>query len=126
MKDIEDLYDYNVPDYDVIAEGEYEYGEFSKYRIDDGITVKVDSFGSMVLVGVFVEPSVDVEEALWKSVYWCRSYGVTGVCNEKLTISQDGAHKEYRLGALYCVAGFDFTERESNYQKYGESPAHET
>jgi hypothetical protein len=28
---------------------------------------------------------------------------------------------DFRLGGLYCIGPFEFTEREMNYEEYGEN-----
>lgn len=54
----------------------------------------------------------------WTIVHYCRDYGVPGVWKERLMLNG----YPFRLGALYCIGDFELTERETNYQKYGEFP----
>ncbi|MFB6236947.1 MAG: hypothetical protein ABEH81_01115 [Halopenitus sp.] len=64
----------------------------------------------------------DYSEALWTVVYWCYEYGIPGVCQETLKFTAGEKSIKYRLGALYRYAGFELTERETDYFKYGENP----
>lgn len=57
-------------------------------------------------------------KGFWTAIHYLRDYGVHGCWKERLQV--DGV--AYRLGAFYCIAPIELNERETNYNKYGESP----
>lgn len=62
------------------------------------------------------EKNMKWEDALWTAVYFCREAGIPGVNKEMIRMGD----KWFRLGALYRYAGFEMTERESDYIEHGE------
>lgn len=70
------------------------------------------------LIKIIATSDFSDEDTLWTLVYWARKIGVPGVHKERVEIG----NYNFRLGALYRYAGFDLTERESNYIEYGEWP----
>lgn len=69
------------------------------------------------LIIIVKETGMKWEDALWTGVYLCRELGIPGVKKEYIYIHD----KEFRLGGLYRMAGFPFTERESDYRRFGET-----
>lgn len=64
-------------------------------------------------------------ETFWTAVFWARQLGVPGVYRERMMYR----NTVYNLGALYMIARqetdnttFDLKTRETNYEKYGETP----
>lgn len=69
----------------------------------------------IITVEVLDDPS---PKTFWTMVHYLRDYGVPGVWKERVVIDGD----PFRIGALYCIGPFELTERETNYNSYGESP----
>jgi hypothetical protein len=117
-----------VPSYkepaDFTVDGEWEVGEESGHEIEPEertitIEMKGDKKRPRVNIGGWSDYTA---KEFWTAVHFLREYGVTGVYRETLRCGG----KRLRLGALYCIAvengGMEFTERETNYMKYGEHP----
>lgn len=111
--------DYTKPGRELDVSGSWSPGDNSTHHIyADGEKVR------FVVEGPDKRPEVNIldesltERQFWKVVHYAREYGVPGVWKEWLFTRSE----QYRLGGLYMVAGFDLTERESNYGEYGETP----
>lgn len=118
------MYDKEPIDFsDMEAVGEYEIGRESEHIVDfkndEAIRIQINNSGD-IRVDVFYANHLDFDEVLWAAVHWCRDYGVYGVNKESINMHTEDGIVRYRLGALYCMANFELTERETSYEKYGE------
>lgn len=106
-------------------EGQYEFGNTYTDEITHNggvISVSVTDDRGSINVKANSE-DFTLGETLWTAVYWAREFGVPGVCKETIMVyTVDEMLGRLRLGGLYQYAGFDLTERESNYSRYGENP----
>lgn len=110
-------------DFDIGAT--FESGEISRWQVEgDDWTLEIVVTGSESTPRLrSISHELPFSEGLWTAVHWARQYGVPGVCREELRHIEQGEEvQRYRLGALYMYAGFELTERERDYYKYGENP----
>lgn len=110
-------YPEQVGSFDFDCDGEYEAGESSEHEVSigDGVLfIDVEMRGSVKVTAYSSTLPDDV--VFWAGVDWCREYGVPGVYKESYWFNDN----KYRLGALYLIRGFELTERETDYNTYGE------
>lgn len=100
--------EYNSPD------SEWEPDEEGMIQIRDDLSVSLEWEGRRVIIRCNTEN----DEQLWAIVHYCKEYGIPGCWKSFI----DDGGDTYRIGGLYCIAGFELTERETNYEKYGETP----
>lgn len=109
--------DFDLPKYDPIETDfqsqDIPLGEYSF----EGIQVDIGKRDNKYIIDIIDGGNYKPSQILWTIVHWCRDAGVPGVWKSR--IKYDGMG--YRVGALYMIAGFELTERESNYTKYGET-----